>query len=248
MVSLTKRTVPLPLEIVFRVGIGGTYNTARQIPIEDGELTARFEFEPGGGSDGRIKDAWEMREEFLVKEENEDDGIPGVVGMSLAFGRFGVGREDLSVPLKKLGKRYSAFEAKRLLEADYSEWRSLVCAAMGTKMNDWPKLKRKFPADKVNLLCQPMRLTVEWENGWPNGIIKCSGILQAVIATLQVDALLNAEYRSCACIGCGKRFKVTRKDQRYCPDSNCKHRQVVRNARSRKRKAVKLSTDGGAEK
>jgi hypothetical protein len=170
MAALAKRTVPLPLEIVFRVEIGGTYNTARQIAIEDGDQTVRFEFEPGGGSDERIKDAWEMREEFLVKEENEDDGIPGVVGMSLAFGRFGIGREDLSVPLKKLGERYSAFEAKRLLEADYLEWRSMVRAAMGTKMNDWPKLKRKFPADKVNLLCQPMRLVLEWENGRPKRV------------------------------------------------------------------------------
>jgi hypothetical protein len=247
MVSLTKRTVPLPLEIVFRVGIGGTYNTARQIPIEDGELTARFEFEPGGGSDERVKDAWEMREEFLLKEENEDDGIPGVVGMSLAFGRFGLGQEDLSVPISKLEKRWHPHEAKRLLEADYLEWRSLVCAAMRTKMNDWPKLKRKFPADKVNLLCQPMRLALEWENGRPKGIIRCSGILQAVIATLRVDALMDAEYRFCACRGCRNSFKVKRRDQRYCSDE-CKHKQVVRNGRSRKRKAAKLSMNGGMEK
>jgi|GEM_PF-5139846 hypothetical protein len=245
MVPSTKRTVPLPLEVVFQIAAGGMYNPSRQIPREDEDLTVRFEFEPGGGSGERIKDAWGMREEFLVAEE--EGWIPGIDGMSLAFGRFGVGTEDLSVPLKKLGERYSAFEAKKLLEADYLEWRSLVRAAMGAKMNDWPKLKRKFPAHKVNLLCQPMRLALEWENGRPKGMIQCSGILQAVIATLQVDALMDAEYRFCACRGCRNSFKVKRKDQRYCSDK-CKHKQAVRDARSRKRKTAKRSMDGGEEK
>lgn len=247
MVSLAKRTVPLPLEVVFHIAAGGMYNPSRQIPIEDGELTARFEFEPGGGSDERIEDAWKMREEFLIEEENEDDGIPGIDGISLAFGRFGEGRADLSVPIKKLGKRYHPFEAKRLLQDDYLEWRSLIRRAMRTKMNDWPKLIRKFPAAKVNLLCQPMPLTVQWHNGRPKGVIQCLDILQAVIATLQVDALMGAEYRFCACQGCSKSFKVKRKDQRYCSDV-CKHRQVVRDSRNRERRSAQRPMNGGAEK
>ena len=44
-------------------------------------------------------------------------------------------------------------------------WRSLIRAAMTTKMNAWPTLKAKFPAVKVNILCEPMALSVEWRNG-----------------------------------------------------------------------------------
>ena len=229
-----KKTVPLPLEIVFRPDVRGTYNSGKGI-WDDDSTFFYFDFEPGVGDDQPVVDAWEMREHFLRPEGSP--WFPGLNGITLAFGRFGVGREDISVPDHKLPRPCHVLDSMKLLDEEFHEWQSLIRAAMTTKMSAWPKLERKFPAHKVNLLCQPMRLAVEWQNGRPIGIIRCSGVLQGLIATLQIDALMAAEYRFCACVGCPKSFKVKRKDQRYC-DEDCKHRQVVRDGRERQRKAA----------
>lgn len=227
-----KKTVPLPLEIVFRPDVRGTYNSSKGTTDEDSTMLF-FEFEPGFGADEPVEDAWEMREHFIGL------GLQAVSldGITLTFGRFGVGREDISVPCHKLPKPCHVLDSMQLLRGEFHEWQSLIRRAMTTKMSAWPNLKPKFPAHKVELLCQPMQLAIEWQNGRPVGLIRCSGVLQALVATLQIDALMEAEYRFCACVGCPKSFKVKRRDQRYC-DEFCKHRQVVRDGRERQRKAA----------
>jgi hypothetical protein len=228
------RTVPLPLELVFRPDVRGTYNSNKVTEDED-SIFCFFDFEPGTGSEEPVEDAWEMRDLF-VRPEDPGWG-PRLDGITLVYGRFGVGREDISVPSHKFPTPCHVLVSMQLLQEEFREWQSLIRAAMTTKMSTWPTLKEKFPAHKVDLLCEPMRLAVEWQDGRPVGIIRCSGILQALIATLQIDALMDAEYRFCACVGCPKSFKVKRKDQRYC-DEDCKHRQVVRDGRERQRKAA----------
>jgi hypothetical protein len=131
--------------------------------------------------------------------------------------------------------------ASSLLDAEFLNWQSLVRAAMTTKMTAWPQLKREFPPDKITRLCQPMPLGIEWRQGRPTGVITCTGILRALIATLQIDALIGAEYRFCSYAKCGKEFRVTRTDQRYCSGTNCKYNQVVRDGRERQRKAAQLA-------
>ena len=226
--------VPLPLVIVFRPAVRGTYNSSKG-RWDDDSTFLYFEFEPGVGDDQSVVDAWEMREHFLRAEGSP--WFAGLDGMTLAFGRLGVGGEDISVPEHKIPKPCHVLDSIKLLDEEFYEWQSLIRAAMTTKMIAWPSLEEKFPAHKVKLLCQPMRLAVEWQNGRPEGVIRCSGILQALIATLQIDALMDAEYRFCACVGCPKSFKVKRRDQRYC-DDDCKHRQVVRDGRERQRLAA----------
>lgn len=239
-VPIKRKTVPLPLEIVYQPEIRGRYNSSKVTEDEDSKMF-HFDFEPGSDWDEEVADAWEMRVHFLRPEGSL--GFAGLDGITLTFGRFGVGREDISVPCHKFPEPCHVLVSMKLLQEEFREWQSLIRAAMTTKMSTWPTLKEKFSAHKVDLLCEPMRLAVEWQNGRAVGIIRCSGVLQALVATLQVDALIDAEYRFCACVGCGKSFKVTRKDQRYCPDSDCKHRQVVRNGRERERqrKAAQLS-------
>jgi hypothetical protein len=246
-----RRTVPLPLEIVFRPDVRGTYKPRETElvnskgepynPMKGGFIGeyVQFGFVPDDPSTTHwvlpdVDDPWLLRGEILHKVEDSDERLNGLTSF---YGRWGIGRDDLLVPRDKFPKDCDWFKACDLLREEYKEWRSLIRAAMKTKMSAWPKLGAKFPAAKVDRLCEPMALSVEWQDGRPTGVITCTGILRALIATLQIDALIGAEYRFCARRGCTKSFKVRRKDQRYC-DEICKHRQVVRDGRERQRKAA----------
>jgi hypothetical protein len=243
-----ENTIPLPLEIVFRPAVQGRYNPDKPRLMGEHAAFIQYDFEPDDivkGAIEPIENPWLMREEFLSPVA---EGI-ALEGMTLVYGQFGVGPEDISVRVEKVFEllpdlrssnsflRAPVVRGHRLLVDEYTEWRSLVRRAMRTKMSAWPKLKSKYSPEKVDLLCRPMSITVEWRQGRPAGIISCSGIIQALIATLQIDALINAEYRFCACIGCTRSFKVKRQDQRYCSDP-CKHRQAVRDVRERQRKTA----------
>jgi hypothetical protein len=155
--------------------------------------------------------------------------------------------EDITVPGDKVPSPCHVTISSQLLTDEYMEWRALIRAAMTIEMSKWPNLKKRFPAHKVTRLSQPIPLAIEWREGRPIGIITCSGILQALIATLQIDALIGAHYRFCACVGCPKSFKVKRKDQRYC-DEDCKHRQVVRDGRERQRGAAQKRKSRNTER
>jgi len=247
-----KRTVPLPLEIVFRPDARGTYDPGKAEwvnaecesynPMKGGFVGeyVRFEFVPHDPEDvltfplSDVEDPWLLRNGILF---GDVDAAEMLDFFTSSEGRWGVGLDDLLVPKDKFPKDCDWWTARDLLRGEYMEWRSLIRDAMSLKMNEWPKLKAKFPARKVDILCEPMALSVEWQSGRPIGVIGCRGILRALIATLQIDALIGAEYRFCACVGCPKAFKVKRKDQRYC-DEDCKHRQVVRDGRERQRKAL----------
>ncbi len=230
-VQLPQRAVPLPLEVVFIPDPRGAYDASSSEAIygEDGSdpHVVRFDFMP-------------------TTEQNWPRMSLGQDSLTPFYGRWGTGPDDLTVPWErfravldkmKTDEALAGDLSARLISEEYMEWRSLVRAAMTCKMTDWPKLNREFPQSKVTRLCQPLALAIEWRNGRPHGIITCTGILQALIATLHIDAVIGAEYRFCACVGCTNSFKVKRKDQRYC-DDDCKHRQTVRDGRERQRKAA----------
>lgn len=249
-----KRTAPLPLEVVFRPDVQGTYNPGKAErvnaegesynPMKRGFIAeyVRFEFVPNGPEAvvsqpvTEMNDPWNLRGQILCKIGDSDDyPDAGLELFTQDCGRWGIGRDDLLVPKDKLPKDCDWYMARTLLGDECKEWRSIIRAAMTTKMSEWPKLAAKFPIRKVNLLCEPMALSVVWQDRRPTGVITCTGILRALIATLQIDALIGAEYRFCACVGCPNSFKVKRKDQRYC-NEDCKHRQVVRDGRERQHK------------
>ena len=250
--QLKKEVIPLPLEIIYRPSPKGTYDLSTLDWDEDG--TGRIRFVPDGGAvAGGIADPWKMRSEFLSPDANWRE-------MALRWGRFGVDSEEILKPIsvssemasmirfpKMIAEKYFLDTAPSLLDAEFLNWQSLIRAAMTTKMTAWPQLKTKFPADKMTRLCQPMPLEIEWRQGRPFGVIHCSEILTPLIATLQIDALIGAEYRFCACRGCTESFKVKRRDQRYCND-DCKHRQVVRNGRDRERAAARQSAKRETER
>jgi hypothetical protein len=247
-----KRTVPLPLEIVFRPDVRGTYNPRRAKEIDEAGKTynplkdsftptaVRFDFKPDDVATRplvlpEVEDPWHMREEILCRPEDENERLDAITGY---FGRWGVGRDDLLVPRTKFPSDCDVFTATDLLRGEYMEWLSLIRAAMAVRtMNSWPNLKTKFPESKVNMLSEPMALSVEWRNGRPVGIIRCSGILRALIATLQIEKLMDAEWRWCAREGCRKGFEVKRKDRWYC-NKKCQHRQLIKDGRDERRRAA----------
>lgn len=261
-ISAPSFTIPIPLRVLFRPDERGTYemrsvkgerievrNTPwtfalREVDAQGNlmerdrsdpaqETFAQPQFEPcgpGDGMDTEFEDPWLLRNEFF-----SFDAAEGLNGFTLVYGRFGRGSEDLLVPMAKFPDGCHVLECWRALKDEWGDWVSLIKAATRTPIEKWGRLKRRFPARKVELLQKPMPLVVEWQDGRPTGIVSCSGILQAVVATLQIDALIGAEHRFCACEGCRNLFKVKRNDHRYCSDE-CKHRQVVRNGRSKKSK------------
>lgn len=231
-----QRTIPVPLEVVFRPLARGTYNLKRaaivdssdeewNLPKEISGSFVRFEFAPGEGATAVVEDPWRMREDILGDEHDAH-----LEGTTLVYGRWGNGAEDLLIPEEKLGEGYSFSTARSALDKECMEWLSLIRSAMTTPPPKWERLKKRFPAFKVDLLCRPVTMSIDWRGGRPFGIIQPSGILQALIATLQIDALMGSKYRFCSCEGCPNSFEVMRKDQRYCSEP-CKHRQVVRDGR-----------------
>jgi len=233
------KSAPLPLEILFRPDARGVYDCRQAECLEDenepsgpGENDLKggawaFRFVPGDGSTEPVENPWLMRREILAEDDDPSSLLDDI---TLVYGRFGIGADDLTVPAGTIADDCHVARAGRALRNEYMEWRSLLREAMTMEMSKWAKLKVRFSPQKVDRLSRPMPLTIEWRKGRPAGVIACSGVLDALIATLQMDALLGAEYRYCACDGCHKSFRVKRKDQRYCSDS-CKHRQVVRDGR-----------------
>jgi len=60
-----KRSIPLPLEIIYRPGARGMYDL-NALDWDEENGTGRIKFVPDGGSvDIGIADPWKMRSEFL---------------------------------------------------------------------------------------------------------------------------------------------------------------------------------------
>lgn len=255
-ISAPELTIPVPLRVTFEPDVRGVYNTKRctLVDSEGGDFEyseenkgregqyVLFDFEPGGGADTQIEDPWMMRFIFLQQNENESE-YPSLDGITLVYGRFGRGSKDLLVPAEKVPGKCHALVALAAFRDEFLEWVSLIGVAMETPMGKWETLKKHFPIRKVDLLRSPMPFTIEWQDGRPTGFIRCSGVLEALIATLQIDELIGAEYRFCACEGCRNTFEVKRQDQRYCSET-CKHKQVVRDGRNRARRAEKKRIGG----
>ena len=242
-----RMTVPLPLAIVMETVPAGNdgYGFTNLTAISDG--AGGWKSVQNIGNESEIQktkasppeDPWLIRERVLALVDGSVEAIDRITSV---YGGFGLFPNGIHVPPHYiLEARPGSTQFKQLFNSELLEWRSLIRAAMTTEMSNWPDLKGQFAPQKVNQLCAPMALTIDWRNGRPKGIVSCSGILPAVIATVKIDALLDAEYRFCACVGCPKNFKVKRKDQRYCSDA-CKHKQVVRDGRVRQREAAQQAS------
>ena len=243
----SQRTIPVPLEVLFRPLVCGTYDVRRaetvdssdegwDLPKDASGSFIRFEFVPEEGATADVEDPWRMREDLLSNEQDAQ-----LDGTTLVYGRWGTGAEELMVPEGKLGESFYPWRADLALNEECLEWLALIRSAMTTPPQKWERLKKQYPPFKVDLLCRPVSMSIDWRDGRPFGVIQPSGILQALIATLQIDALMGARYRFCACEGCPNSFEVMRRDQRYCSEA-CKHRQVVRDGRKKSQRRTAQRT------
>jgi len=233
----TKKTIPLPLEVLFRPEGRGAYDADKTYMTgEAGNIRFRFkESDVAKKYTFPIEDPWEMRDDFLEKTDSLSIKLRG---MTELYGRFAEGEGDFTIPPDKYHRKQKTKTNRHILADEYAEWRSLIRAAMDLEMTKWPELSSRFSPQKTSMLCKPLTLEIEWHQGRPVGIVTCSGILQALVATLQIDALNGARYRFCACENCEKCFRVTRKGRKYCSD-DCKHKQIVRNSRGGKKSKSK---------
>jgi hypothetical protein len=237
------RMALVPLEVIFCPDVYGSYDLEsgheldvhgqRYNPLHAGFVPAfiGYDFITSGDFDrGKTEDPWAVRNEWFWFDDEGCKNDPH--GMTMVFGQFGRSNADLLIPCRKFPENQSTWSVSMALKEEYDEWRELIRAAMGMKMTNWPQLVHTFPAHKVGVLCSPTPLLIAWRDGKPAGIIHCSCFIEAIIATLQVDAVVGAKWGFCASETCGKSFLKSRKVHLFC-GIDCKHRQNVRNARSR---------------
>jgi hypothetical protein len=231
-----KKTIPLPLEINY-LPSGQTVRARITVRETEGERISHWSLRPG---DTPIKvatpeDPWQLRDEFLSLTLTGE-------GLGQARSRFGFIWLGVFAQFVNPDQELTDDAVDELFLDELREWQSLLRAALTTKKDRWPELTAKFSPVKVDLLCQPLSLVVDWREGLPAAVIHCDSPLKALIATVWIDALLGTEHHFCACRGCTKPqpFKVKRRNQIYC-DDDCKHLQVVRNGRRRKRDAELLA-------
>jgi hypothetical protein len=224
------KILPLPLEIAY---LPTDRKGRARFEIEETgeERVVRLSIKPGGAPAkvSTPEDPWQLRDEFLSLELTPE-------GLKQAQSRFSFIWLGILEQLGKPGQEVNDSAVDRLVRDELKVWQSLLRAALTTRKDRWPKLAAKFSPAKVGILCRPLPLEVDWREGLPAAIIRCTSALEAMIATVWIDAVLGAEYRFCACRGCTKPqpFKMRRRGQKYC-DDDCKHLQVVRNIRKKKR-------------
>lgn len=226
-----KKTLPLPLEITY-LPTRGMGRAKIEVEEAGDERVVRLSLR-SSGAPAQVtlpEDPWKLRDEFLGLELTGE-------GLRQAKRRFGFIWLGILEQLGRPSLEVNDDAVARLVRNEFREWQSLLRVALTTQKDRWPQLVAKFSPAKVGLLCRPLPMVVDWREGLPAGIIRCTNTLEALIATVWIDAVLGAKYRFCACRGCTKPpFMVKRRRQIYC-DDDCKHLQVVRNIREREQKS-----------
>jgi hypothetical protein len=150
-------------------------------------------------------DPWQLRKDFLSWPL---DGWEGFIAMAGDFGTFRI--------------------SKRI----FGQWQSLLREAMIRPAREWVALKSEFQKSHVRLSLQP-RIAFDWGGETPKAIIFAQTALEAIIATIQIDKLIGAEFRVCARHDCkNPPFRVEARHKIFClPD--CAHLVAVRRSRER---------------
>lgn len=151
-------------------------------------------------------DPWELREEFFICPV---DYWRGFVEMAGSLGTF------------------------RISKKDFAEWQALLREAILLSPRDWARLLSRFDSQKVRLLSKPLPIQFLWDGNVPEARIVISGTLPLIIATIQIDVLRGAQFRTCARTDCvNPPFKLETRHKIYC-SPECAHLVAVRNSRAR---------------
>jgi hypothetical protein len=151
-------------------------------------------------------DPWELREEFLSCPLEYWEGF---VAMAGHLGTF------------------------RISKTDFAEWQRLIREALLRHPREWRKLESQFDRRKIAMLFKPLPIVFAWDATAPTARISTAGTLTAIIATIQLDLLRGAQFKTCARTDCvNPPFKVESRHKIYC-SPECAHLVAVRNSRAR---------------
>jgi len=201
--SHTRLTLPIAVE---HLGFQGKLKIApgQKPPADPADLRFRFDYDYSAAM-GSL-DPWKLRAEFLSWPRDLWDGF---IAMAGAFGSF------------------------RISERDFVEWQGLLREALIRPPREWAKLKSGFNPAKVERLFQPLPIRFDWGPESPIAIVRTRTVLNALIATVQVDALRGMQFRVCARVDCTNApFAVAARQKIYC-SSDCAHLVAVRESRRR---------------
>ena len=148
-------------------------------------------------------------------------------------------------------KRFPIQEEKRnrlVGKEGFQKWQRLLRKAMVLPPKDWLALRDEFDLLMVWHLMHPISFNVDWEKEIPVARVPLSGVLETLIATIQLDKLQGAQFKVCARADCNNPpFRVEARQKEYC-SYDCAHLAAVRRSRARaaesKSKVGKKSVKG----
>lgn len=108
-----------------------------------------------------------------------------------------------------------SFGAFQISQEDFEEWQQLLRKAMITLPKEWEKLKSEFDPKKVMEFFRPLPIQFDWKSDPPIARLAVRTALDAIIASVQLDALQGTRFRLCAGMTATALLSVSRRDRRF---------------------------------
>lgn len=138
-----------------------------------------------------------------------------------------------------------SFSTSVLDQREFTEWQALLREALRLPPKKWPQLRKRFDPSKVEKFLAPLRIEFEWDEEWPRAHIATMRSLDAIIATIQLDLLQGARFKTCARHDCtAPPFRGDDPRKQFC-SPECAHLAAVRRSRGAKAKAGTAAKKGG---
>jgi hypothetical protein len=178
----------------------------------------------------------------LVKAES---GIPETFE---PFDIWGFRDEFLRSSPEDWPKYFPGFRTTRTKgERVFAEWQKLLKRAMVLPPNEWPTLAKgkEFNPGFIRALTRDLAFSFEWKDRTPIARVTVRPSVQAVILSIQLDKLQEAEFKVCARPDCQEPpFRVGARSKEYC-SYDCAHLMAVRSSRKRAKNKQKGSRHRG---
>lgn len=124
-------------------------------------------------------------------------------------------------------------------QREFTEWQGLLREALKLPPKQWLRLRKRFDASKVEKFMAPLRIEFDWDGESPRARVATMRSLDAIIATIHLEKLQGAQFRTCARHDCtAPPFRRDDPRKQFC-SPECAHLAAVRRSRERKAKATK---------
>lgn len=132
-----------------------------------------------------------------------------------------------------------SFSTSAVNQTEFMEWQGLLREALKLTPKKWSQLHKRFDPSKVEKFLAPLRIEFEWDGKSPRANIATMRSLDAMIATIQLDFLQGAQFKTCARPDCAAPpFRGDDPRKQYC-SPQCAHLVAVRKSRAKQPKPAK---------